>query len=178
MLADIKQGHHVLETSRLPMQHENFKVCLCMCMCVYGSAYMLQCTRRCQSTALHISSHLPSSLKQDLLFFCCECSIGWILSTLPPTMLQEYQHYKCSYTCLSFVCSVYTNMGLHSFTAIALTLMQTVACEKTKRITKFLHFENMQLGMVIPGFDARVWETETGVLAQYIKRSRPISATQ
>lgn len=75
------------------------------------------------------------------------------------------------------MCSVYSNVGLHSFTAIALTLMQTVAnlsdiagqdtltCEKTKRITKFLHFENMQLGMVIPGFDARVWETETGVLA-------------
>lgn len=75
------------------------------------------------------------------------------------------------------MCSVYSNVGLHSFPALALTLMQTVVnlsniagqdtltCEKTKRITKFLHFENMHLGMVIPGFDAKVWETETGVLA-------------
>lgn len=82
MLADIEQGHHVLETSLLPMQHENFKVCLCMCMCVYGgvrTCYSAHVDVR-ESTALHISPHLPSSLKQDLLFFCCEYPISWITS--------------------------------------------------------------------------------------------------
>ena len=33
MLADIEQGYHMLETSQLVMQQENFKVCLCMCVC-------------------------------------------------------------------------------------------------------------------------------------------------
>lgn len=67
-------------------------------------------------------------------------------------------------------------MGLHNFTVGAFTHGQTVAnlsdiagqdslsCGKAKGITKFLYFENIQPGVVVPGFDPIIWETETGVL--------------